>query len=695
MNSNTNIQRNDSDAGGKISGGGRQNFIAVTKKAREYSYLGMYEEAAKIYREALADIESRQHEKKSSNLVQAYADLAREVRKEAEVNEYMLFMIKNGRLPPQPGQPPRQEKKLPFNSKPFTFHQDMGGVKPDGVAQYGSNNSMPGYSNPNLPGPSPSQFGGHHNRHTSLNKPQMREHVPKSYDPTSHPFGQVNQNHSNRFLEEGGMGNQDKNFGHNHQFYPQSDNGLNQPNYYGNIGQNIPNPQWNPMGPPPGNYGNNYYGQNQPYSGFDYNDQQNYRGFPPAQPVPPKDPMVWDPPSPKPLKQPKRPLPPVNNQKNPQPPGANNNYLDKHKREYDKPWLKKPTNSNSTGQGKRSNSANKNSNMNIVINGVEKQKYLYSVYPDGNGPDADLINMIENNLITTNPSITFDDIAGLQDAKEALIMYVVCSLNMKNFFRDIRSPPKGILLFGPPGTGKTMLAKAIATTGKTTFINVNPATLASKWKGDSEKLVRILFDMARYYTPTTIFIDEIDSLLSERSSTEHESSRKVKTQFFTEIDGLTTNISDDKEKEVPKVFLLAATNRPWDLDDAIMRRLTKRIYIPLPNAESRRKLFEIKLKNINLRNDVDFDYLVKNTDRYNSDDIESVCREAAMAPFKRRMASLANQQSTQILRDIENEIINEEICMEDFVKAIQNVKSSASDKYTAQYDEWKVSHGST
>lgn len=164
-----------------------------------------------------------------------------------------------------------------------------------------------------------------------------------------------------------------------------------------------------------------------------------------------------------------------------------------------------------------------------MIHGVEKLKYIYSLYPDGNGPDSDLINMIESTLISSNPGVNFNDIAGLNDAKEALIMYVVCSLTMKSFFTGVRAPPKGILLFGPPGTGKTMLAKAIATNGKTTFINVNPATIASKWRGDSEKLVRILFDMAWYYAPSTIFIDEIDSLLSERSTSEHESSRKVKT----------------------------------------------------------------------------------------------------------------------------------------------------------------------
>ena len=687
MNSNTSIPKYHQNAIEKTSNASKQSFIAMTKKAREYSYLGMYEEATKIYKDALSDIDSRKNEKRSSALAQAYADLSQEIRKEAELNKYMLFMIKNGRLPLQPGQPVRNEKKLPFNARPFAFHQDINQFKNDGVAQHGSSNSGPGHANLNPIGSFPSHFG-QQNRHASLNKPPARDNAPKSHDPTIHLFGPNNQSQSNRFADDSGFTNQDRNLGYNNPHNHQSDNGLNYPNYYGGSGQNPQNLSWNAIAPSGGNL------YNQPYSGFDCNDPQNYRGFPPAPSLPPKDPMVWDPPSPKPQKQLKRAPLPQNNSKAIQPSGSNNNYIDKHKRDYEKPWLKKPTNSNQVGQNKRSNSANKNPSMNIIINGVEKQKYIYFVYPDGNGPDADLINMIENNLITTNPSVTFDDIAGLKEAKEALIMYVVCSLNMKNFFKDIRSPPKGILLFGPPGTGKTMLAKAIATTGKTTFINVNPATLASKWKGDSEKLVRILFDMARYYSPTTIFIDEIDSLLSERSSTEHESSRKVKTQFFTEIDGLTTNISDDKEKETPKVFLLAATNRPWDLDDAIMRRLTKRIYIPLPNSESRHKLFEIKLRGINLSKDIDYDYLVKHTERYNSDDIESVCREAAMAPFKRRMLSLANQQSTQFLRDVENEIINEEICMEDFVKAIKNVKSSASDKYTAKYDEWKESHGS-
>ena len=395
-----------------------------------------------------------------------------------------------------------------------------------------------------------------------------------------------------------------------------------------------------------------------------------------------KDPQVWDPPSPTKNRQKPKSFNP--NYKNATQPG---NYIDRSKRNYPKPWLKPE----SQPQVK-SNQPSEEPSQTIEINGVEKKRYLYNHYPDGNGPDTDLINMIENNLILTNPGISFDDIAGLNEAKEVLTMYVVCALNMKNFFKGIRSPPKGILLYGPPGTGKTMLAKAIATTGKTTFININPAAIASKWRGDSEKLVRLLFDMARYYAPSTIFIDEIDSLLSDRSSNEHESSRKVKTQFFTEIDGINGSTG---EESMPNVFVLAATNRPWDLDDAILRRLTKRIYIPLPNFEARKKLFNLKLKNIKMAEGVQFDFLAEKTDRYNSDDIESVCREAANAPFKRVMSQIADKNSTQFLQDLEQQILDEPINNDDFLQALSQVKSSATDKFTQQYTDWSKNYGST
>lgn len=188
-----------------------------------------------------------------------------------------------------------------------------------------------------------------------------------------------------------------------------------------------------------------------------------------------------------------------------------------------------------------------------------------------------------------------------------------------------------------------MLAKAVATECRTTFFNVAAANLTSKYHGEGEKLIRLLFELAKFYAPSTIFIDEIDSMCSARGqSNEHEASRRAKSQLLIEMDGVAGALGKTKSNnfsslkrfssrtgsEDPSklVTVLGATNHPWDLDDAMRRRLEKRIYIPLPDFETRLQLLKINLKEVPLASDVDLEVIAKKLDGYSGSDITSVCR---------------------------------------------------------------------
>ena len=211
------------------------------------------------------------------------------------------------------------------------------------------------------------------------------------------------------------------------------------------------------------------------------------------------------------------------------------------------------------------------------------------------GVDESAANQIFNEIVVHGDEVHWDDVAGLDVAKKALKEAVVYPFLRPDLFMGLREPARGMLLFGPPGTGKTMLARAVATESRSTFFAISASSLTSKWLGESEKLVRALFALAKALAPSIIFVDEIDSLLSSRGgSSEHESTRRIKTEFLIQWSDLQRAAAgkqqSDKEKlegDASRVLVLAATNMPWAIDEAARRRFVRRQYIPLPEAKVR------------------------------------------------------------------------------------------------------------
>lgn len=211
------------------------------------------------------------------------------------------------------------------------------------------------------------------------------------------------------------------------------------------------------------------------------------------------------------------------------------------------------------------------------------------------GVDENAAKQIFNEIVVQGDEVHWDDVAGLDVAKAALKEAVVYPFLRPDLFLGLREPARGMLLFGPPGTGKTMLARAVATESRSTFFAISSSSLTSKWLGESEKLVRALFALAKALAPSIIFFDEIDSLLSSRGgSSEHESTRRIKTEFLIQWSDLQRaaagKVQTEKEKQegdASRVLVLAATNMPWAIDEAARRRFVRRQYIPLPEDHVR------------------------------------------------------------------------------------------------------------
>jgi len=308
---------------------------------------------------------------------------------------------------------------------------------------------------------------------------------------------------------------------------------------------------------------------------------------------------------------------------------------------------------------------------------------------NADGYDKDLVEGLERDIVSKNPNVRWDDIAGHDEAKRLLEEAVVLPMLMPDYFKGIRRPWKGVLMVGPPGTGKTLLAKAVATECGTTFFNVSSSTLTSKYRGESEKLVRILFEMARFYAPSTIFIDEIDSICSKRGSdSEHEASRRVKSELLVQMDGVGGPTDADDASKL--VMVLAATNFPWDLDEALRRRLEKRIYIPLPCDKGIQALLKINLKDVKVAEDVSIEEIAKKLTGYSGADITNVCRDAAMQSMRRRIQGLRPDD----IRKLSKDELDLPTSATDFDDAIEKINKSVSKNDLEKYDQWMTEFGS-
>ena len=227
-----------------------------------------------------------------------------------------------------------------------------------------------------------------------------------------------------------------------------------------------------------------------------------------------------------------------------------------------------------------------------------------------------------------------------------------------------------------------MLAKAVATECNTTFFNVAPAALSSKWRGESTKLVHILFEMARHYAPSTIFFDEMDSLAGSRNAQDHEASRNLKAQLLTEMDGA----NSDPNKIV---MVLAATNLPWELDEAVRRRLEKRIHIPLPSLSARVAMLKIAVKGISIDPNCSLEAIAEKLDGYSGADITNVCRDASLMSMRRMISGLSPAE----IKALKKDELDCPITTDDLELAISKVQPSVGKGDLAKYEKWMDEFG--
>merc|ERR1711939_779356 len=324
--------------------------------------------------------------------------------------------------------------------------------------------------------------------------------------------------------------------------------------------------------------------------------------------------------------------------------------------------------------------------------------------------DADskkLRNALAGAILQDKPNIKWEDVAGLEGAKEALKEAVILPIKFPHLFTGKRQPWKGILLYGPPGTGKSYLAKAVATEANSTFFSVSSSDLVSKWMGESERLVKQLFAMARENKPSIIFIDEVDALCGPRGEGESEASRRIKTEMLVQMDGV--------GRDSKGVLVLGATNIPWQLDAAIRRRFQRRVHISLPDLPARTKMFEISVGTTPCElAGADFRTLGELSEGYSGSDISIAVQDALMQPvrkiqmathYKKAMdngvekltpcspgdAGAMEMSWTEVDSD---KLLEPPLLLKDFIKAVKGSRPTVSGEDIKRSEEWTAEFGS-
>ena len=339
---------------------------------------------------------------------------------------------------------------------------------------------------------------------------------------------------------------------------------------------------------------------------------------------------------------------------------------------------------------------------------LESKKKKVANKEGGDGEDdedAKLKEQLSGTLVTEMPNVSWDDVAGLENAKRALKEAVILPIQYPQLFEGKRQPWKGILLYGPPGTGKSYLAKAAATETKGRFFSVSAANIVSKFMGESERLIKALFELARKNKPAVIFIDEIDSVLSARSEGENEATRRLKTEFLIQMQGVG---KDDKG-----ILVLGATNIPWGLDPAVRRRFQKKIYISLPEAKARKLMIKLNLGDTyNDLTDEQLEILGNLTEGYSGSDIYNLTQDAIYGPLRKcqKATHFKNLDQNHIvpcspsdhgafrmkINDIPNpeSLVAPVVTFEDFILSLQKMKPTVSKKDLERQEQFTREFGS-